>query len=33
MYGAESGRGYVRVNIACQRKRLEEAMNRIKLKL
>lgn len=30
MYGSESGRGYVRINIACRRALLEEAMNRIK---
>ncbi len=29
MYGPESGRGYVRINLACQRKRLEEALERI----
>ncbi len=29
MYGSESGRGYVRINLACQRKRLEEALERI----
>ncbi len=29
MYGLESGRGYVRINLACQRKRLEEALERI----
>lgn len=30
MYGAESGKGYVRINIACRRALLEEAMKRIK---
>ena len=29
MYGPESGRGYIRLNIATQRRRLEEALNRI----
>ena len=29
MYGPESGRGYIRLNIATQRSRLEEALNRI----
>ncbi len=29
MYGPESGRGYVRINLACQRKRLQEALERI----
>ena len=29
MYGAETGKGYVRFNIACPRSRLEEALNRI----
>jgi len=30
MYGAESGKGYLRINIACPRSLLLEAMNRIK---
>lgn len=29
MYGPESGRGYIRLNIATQRSRLKEALNRI----
>ena len=30
MYGLESGEGYIRVNIACPRSRLQEALQRIK---
>ena len=30
MYGAESGKGYIRINIACPRSRLVEALERIK---
>lgn len=30
MYGPQSGEGYVRINIATQRSRLKEALNRIK---
>ena len=30
MYGAESGKGYIRINIACPRSRLMEALERIK---
>ena len=30
MYGPETGRGYIRLNIAIQRSRLEEALIRIK---
>ena len=30
MYGVESGEGYIRVNIACPRSRLQEALQRIK---
>ena len=29
MYGPETGKGYVRFNIACPRSRLQEALNRI----
>jgi cystathionine beta-lyase len=29
MYGPETGKGYVRLNIACPRSRLEEALERI----
>jgi cystathionine beta-lyase len=29
MYGAETGKGYVRFNIACPHSRLKEALNRI----
>jgi cystathionine beta-lyase len=29
MYGAESGKGYVRINIACPRSRMMEALQRI----
>jgi cystathionine beta-lyase len=29
MYGAETGKGYVRLNIACPRSRLKEALERI----
>jgi len=30
MYGAESGKGYLRINIACPRTLMIEALNRIK---
>lgn len=30
MYGAESGKGYIRINIACPRSRLMDALERIK---
>jgi cystathionine beta-lyase len=30
MYGPQSGEGYIRINIATQRSRLIEALNRIK---
>lgn len=33
MYGLESGEGYIRVNIACPRSRLQEALQRIKIVL
>jgi cystathionine beta-lyase len=29
MYGAESGAGYIRLNIACRKALLEEALERI----
>ena len=29
MYGPETGKGYVRLNIACPRSRLKEALERI----
>jgi cystathionine beta-lyase len=29
MYGAESGRGYLRINLACPRTLLTEALERI----
>ena len=29
MYGAESGRGYIRINLACPRSLLKEALNKI----
>jgi cystathionine beta-lyase len=30
MYGAQSGEGYIRINIACPRSLLLEALKRIK---
>ena len=33
MYGPQSGEGYIRINIATQRSRLIEALNRIKIVL
>jgi cystathionine beta-lyase len=30
MYGPQTGEGYIRINIATQRSRLIEAMNKIK---
>jgi len=30
MYGKESGKGYLRINMACPRSTLLEALNRIK---
>ena len=29
MYGREAGEGFIRINIACQRARLGEALRRI----
>jgi cystathionine beta-lyase len=30
MYGPQSGEGYIRINLATQRSRLKEALERIK---
>ena len=29
MYGQKAGQGYIRINLACPRQRLREALNRI----